>query len=141
MNPDSDATAIWLERKFDVPESGHWVSETIFSISPTKDPTAPNFPGLIVFECSPLEGIVDDLERLVYLLPLQKGRLNFLSRKYRVLDDCSRLRDIIQAFPQHRYFRPSILVLSWVEGEKAEVPADLLDMVCHPIYNFTWRLI
>lgn len=75
MNPDSDATAIWLERKFDVPESGHWVSEIIFSISPTKDPTALDFPGLIVFECSPLEGVVDDLERFVYLLLARKRRL------------------------------------------------------------------
>lgn len=72
-----------------------------------------------------------------------RGRedLNLLSRKYRVLDDCSRLRDIIQAFPQHRYFRPSILVLTWVEGDKAEAPADLLDMVCHSIYNLTSRLM
>ncbi|KAF9466728.1 SAC3/GANP/Nin1/mts3/eIF-3 p25 family-domain-containing protein [Collybia nuda] len=112
MNPDTDATAIWLERKFNVPDAGYWVSETIFSISLTKDPTAPDFPGIIVFECTPLEGIADDLER-----------------KYRVLDDCARLRDTIQALPPTRYFRPSILVLYWAEGEQAKPPTDFLDML------------
>lgn len=62
MNSVSDATAIWLERKFDVPVSGDWVSEAIFSIplTHTKDPDS---PGLIIFECTPVEGVADELER------------------------------------------------------------------------------
>lgn len=66
MNPDSDATAIWLERKFDVPTSGDWVSEAVFSIplTATKDPSVNSeSPGIIVFECTPSEGVADDLER------------------------------------------------------------------------------
>jgi hypothetical protein len=65
MNPESDATAIWLERKFDVPDSGQWTSENVFSISvvPMNRANASDFPGLIVFECTPLEGVTDDLER------------------------------------------------------------------------------
>jgi hypothetical protein len=65
MNPESDATAIWLERKFDVPESGQWASEAVFSIPvvPTRIIDPSDSPGLIVFECTPLEGVADDLER------------------------------------------------------------------------------
>lgn len=70
MNPDSDATAIWLERKFDVPDSGKWVSETVFSMPlvPRKVAQASDFPGLIVFECTPLEGVTDDIERFAAIL-------------------------------------------------------------------------
>lgn len=69
LNPESDPTAIWLERKFDIPGSGgRWESETVFSIPvtlPTSASSSPTlaFPGIIVFECTPLEGVVDDLER------------------------------------------------------------------------------
>ena len=65
MNPESDATAIWLERKFGVPESGQWASEIVFSIPviPMNPVNASDFPGLVVFECTPLEGVTDDLER------------------------------------------------------------------------------
>ncbi|KAG5652360.1 hypothetical protein H0H81_005262 [Sphagnurus paluster] len=114
MNPDSDATAIWLERKFDVPASGDWISEAVFSIplTRTQEPTPTNSPGLIVFECSPLGGVTDDLER-----------------KYRILDDCARLRDIISALPPKRHFVPSLLVISWTEEEHAKPPPDFIDMV------------
>lgn len=65
MNPESDATAIWLERKFDVPKSGRWASEAVFSIpvvtTRLTDPS--DSPGLVVFECTPLEGVADNLER------------------------------------------------------------------------------
>jgi len=69
MNPDSDATAIWLERKFDVPASGSWASESVFSIpiSSVDGPPTSGYPGLIVFECSPLGDITDDLEKYVLL--------------------------------------------------------------------------
>lgn len=67
LNPESDATAIWLERKFDVPDSGSWVSESIFTIplTPSKGSRAPGFPGLIVFECTPVGDVLDDLEKYV----------------------------------------------------------------------------
>lgn len=70
MNPESDATAIWLERKFDVPDSGHWVSEIVFSIPliPPNHVDVSDFPGLIVFESTPLEGVSDDLERFGTIL-------------------------------------------------------------------------
>ncbi|RDB21797.1 SAC3 family protein 1 [Hypsizygus marmoreus] len=114
MNPESDATAIWLERKFDVPNSGEWASEAVFSIPlmQPKDPTAPEYPGIIVFECTPLEGVTDDLER-----------------KYRILDDCARLRDIVNIFPSKRHFIPSLLVISWMEPEQAKIASDFVDMV------------
>ncbi|KAF5375889.1 hypothetical protein D9615_008201 [Tricholomella constricta] len=114
MNPDSDATAIWLERKFDVPTSGDWVSEAVFSIplARTKDPNNSDSPGLIVFECTPLEGVTDELER-----------------KYRILDDCARLRDLVNAFPSKRHFIPSLLIISWIEEEdQAKSMTDFADM-------------
>lgn len=55
--------------------------------------------------------------------------------KYRVLDDCSRLRDIIKALPERRHFVPSLLLFVWVADEPksasdlALLPGDFLDMV------------
>ncbi|KAJ7241021.1 hypothetical protein B0H12DRAFT_1133993 [Mycena haematopus] len=126
LNPESDATAIWLERKFDVPGSGQWETETVFSIPLTPKPPPPNpplttadgYPGVVVFECTTLEGVEDDLER-----------------KYRILDDCSRLRDIIKALPEKRHFVPSLLLFIWAAEEpqsasdSASLPGDFLDMV------------
>ena len=65
-NTENDGTAIWLEQKFDVPESGEWKSESIFSIPalPKYDnPPSPGAPGLIVFERTPMDGVNDVLER------------------------------------------------------------------------------
>ena len=62
INSDSDATAIWLERKLNVPASGNWVSETVFSI-PLTQTTDFVSPGLIIFERTPVEGVTDELER------------------------------------------------------------------------------
>ncbi|KAJ7039915.1 hypothetical protein C8F04DRAFT_1085319 [Mycena alexandri] len=121
LNPESDATAIWLECKFDVPGSGgQWETETVFSIPVASKPpiTAEGYPGVIMFECTPLEGVEDDLER-----------------KYRVLDDCSRLREVIKALPEKRHFVPSLLLFVWAAEEPASsadsttLPADFLDMV------------
>lgn len=67
-NTENDGTAIWLEQKFDVPDSGEWKSESIFSIPvlPKFDnPPSPGAPGLIVFERTPLDGVADALERSV----------------------------------------------------------------------------
>ncbi|KAJ7749297.1 hypothetical protein DFH07DRAFT_829171 [Mycena maculata] len=123
LNSESDATAIWLECKFDVPGSGgQWESETVFSIpvvpKRTPDASSDGYPGVIVFECTPLEGVEDELER-----------------KYRILDDCSRLRDIIKALPEKRHFVPSLLLVVWTADESAAsaelpmLPTDFLDMV------------
>ncbi|KAJ7669015.1 hypothetical protein B0H17DRAFT_1162276 [Mycena rosella] len=119
LNPESDATAIWLECKFDVPGSGgRWETETVFSIPVVSKPVPEGYPGIIVFECTPLAGVEDDLER-----------------KYRVLDDCSRLRDIIKALPAKRHFVPSLLLFVWAADEPASssdsssLPVDFLDMI------------
>jgi len=63
MNPENDGTAIWLEHKFNVPISGQWESENVYSIPLSHLGTILPSPGLIVFECTPLEGVTDDLER------------------------------------------------------------------------------
>lgn len=52
-----------------------------------------------------------------------------LCRKYRVLDDCSRLRDIIDALPARRHFVPSLLTISWVDPHIDDVAADFTTMV------------
>ncbi|KAF7300705.1 Nuclear export factor [Mycena chlorophos] len=120
LNPEHDATAIWLETKFDVQGSyaagGKWETESVFSIPAVPNPPVPEqYPGLIVFECTPLEGVSDDLER-----------------KYLVLGDCSRLRDIMEALPPKRHFIPSLLLVVWTaEGNSAPspLPVDLQTMV------------
>ncbi|KAK1222339.1 actin cytoskeleton and mitosis protein [Marasmius sp. AFHP31] len=121
LNPESDATAIWMEKKFGMPESGSWVSgaEGVFSISFRPTSTTPKqegHPGLIVFECTPLDGVDDELER-----------------KYRILDDCSRLRDLIKTLPRQRYFVPALLVVWWSEGgeEGAPMPQSDLSVMLH----------
>lgn len=60
--------------------------------------------------------------------------LTHSARKYRILDDCSRLRDIIQAFPSERRFLPSLLIISWIEQDHATIATDFIDMV-------SWSLI
>ncbi|KAF8257416.1 hypothetical protein EI94DRAFT_1758502, partial [Lactarius quietus] len=111
LNPENDGTAIWVERKFDMPDSGSWASENVFSV-----PLAPGAdsrsPGLVVFECSPLHGLEDEIEK-----------------KYRILDDCARLREVIEMFPQDRHFIPSVLFILWGADEAEALPGDLLRMV------------
>ena len=64
MNPDNDGTAIFVEQKFNVPESGDWESKTIFSIPITEgEVPAESFPGLLIFECAPLDNATDEIER------------------------------------------------------------------------------
>ena len=52
-------------------------------------------------------------------------------RKYRVLDDCARLRDVINAFPpeDQRHYIPCLLVINWSEDEDTAKTMDLIDMV------------
>ncbi|KAL1743208.1 SAC3/GANP/Nin1/mts3/eIF-3 p25 family-domain-containing protein, partial [Schizophyllum fasciatum] len=114
LNQIHDGTAIWLEKKFNMPDSGKWETETVFSVpldgSVASD--ASGYPGLIVFECTPLEGLEDELER-----------------KYRVLDDCARLRDILKGMPEDRHFLPSLLFVLWTSNAESSLPPDLADMV------------
>ncbi|KAI9068551.1 hypothetical protein FKP32DRAFT_1587585 [Trametes sanguinea] len=113
-NSVNDKTAIWLEHKFDVPESGHWVSENVFCIPAFDSPKeGPGSPGLIVFERSPLEGVDDEIER-----------------KYRVLDDCARLRDILDSRlpPDDERYLPCLLVINWSEKEDDAGTRDFIEM-------------
>jgi nuclear mRNA export protein SAC3 len=71
MNPENDRTAIWLECKFDIPASGEWLDDSIFSI-PLSDNgnSSTRFPGIVVFECTPFKGVTDEIEKLVFTLHL-----------------------------------------------------------------------
>ena len=114
INQDNDGTAIWLQRKFDVPSSGTWLSDKVFRIDPPT-PTVDmedGAPGLIIFECTPFEDLDDELEN-----------------KYRILDDCARLREILLALPEGRHFLPSLLLILWSERGPSVVGSDLQDMV------------
>ncbi|PIL32442.1 hypothetical protein GSI_05144 [Ganoderma sinense ZZ0214-1] len=113
MNTENDNTAVWVERKFDVPTSGNWVSENVFSIPAFKKPEGQGSPGLIVFERTPLEGVEDEIEK-----------------KYRVIDDCARLRDVLEALPppERKHYVPCLLVIDWSDDEDTEKTRDLVDM-------------
>ncbi|KAI0739914.1 SAC3/GANP/Nin1/mts3/eIF-3 p25 family-domain-containing protein [Daedaleopsis nitida] len=113
VNTENDKTAIWLEHKFDVPASGYWVSENVFSLPAFERPEAQGSPGLIVFERTPLEGVDDEIEK-----------------KYRVLDDCARLRDVIGYLPplDQRHYMPCLLVVNWSETEDSAKTMDLVEM-------------
>jgi hypothetical protein len=114
INQDNDGTAIWLQRKFDVPSSGTWLSDKIFRIGLTTSTVDADdgAPGLILFECTPFEDLDDELEK-----------------KYRILDDCARLREILLALPERRLFLPSLLVILWSESQPSTLGPDLQDMV------------
>jgi hypothetical protein len=62
----------------------------------------------------------------------------YLCRKYRILDDCARLREMIEMFPQDRHFIPSVLFILWGEAEAEALPGDLLRMVSsfHTLHFF-----
>lgn len=136
LNTENDGTAIWLEHKFDLPHSGEWISDSVFSM-----PAIPHngdgrlslgSPGLVIFERSPLEGIPDSIERLVMLfVSLCPMDSCVYSRKYRVLDDCARLRDIVEglASDSKSRFLPSLLIMKWSEGDDEELLKDFNEMV------------
>lgn len=44
-----------------------------------------------------------------------------------MLDDCSRLRDVMSLLPEDRHFIPSILLIVWDGG--AVAPEEILNMV------------
>lgn len=86
VNPENDGTAIWMERKFGVPESGEWVEaaggEGVFgiplSLGKRKGGEIKGEEGygpvLVVFECTPVEKGEDDIERWVFLCSLSCDR-------------------------------------------------------------------
>ncbi|KAH8829202.1 hypothetical protein DL96DRAFT_1790754 [Flagelloscypha sp. PMI_526] len=123
-NPENDGTAIWIEKKFGVNSenatlsnlNGRWITEAIYQV-PVSDTSsgrsAQEDPGLLVFEISPLEGVGDSIER-----------------KYRGLDDCSRLRDMIHALPTRRQYVPSLLILFWPNtAGQADIGPDFVELV------------
>jgi len=75
MNPESDATAIWLQKKFDVPNSGYWLSEAVFSIPLMSTSSGSSqHPGMLIFECTPLDDVSDGLERYSSVLTQKSGQ-------------------------------------------------------------------
>jgi hypothetical protein len=75
LNPENDGTAIWVERKFDMPNSGAWVSERVFSI-PVAAGAASRSPGVVVFECTSLHGVDDEIEMCVFCFQVPKKQTN-----------------------------------------------------------------
>ncbi|KAG1858520.1 SAC3/GANP/Nin1/mts3/eIF-3 p25 family-domain-containing protein [Suillus subluteus] len=119
LNQDNDGTAIWLELKFDVPDSGSWKDANVFQIPVVPQPhnNKALYPGIIIFERTPVGEVEDPLER-----------------KYRMLDDCSRLRDIIESLPPDRHFIPSLLTISWPGGEP-DSSSDFSDMIAAILHD------
>ena len=75
LNQESDGTAIWLEQKFNVPDSGKWKNENVFHMPISKDHVelTHSYPGVVIFERTPLTGVTDILGRL--------GQILFLSAR------------------------------------------------------------
>jgi hypothetical protein len=118
LNQDNDGTAIWLELKFDVPDSGSWKDANVFQIPVVPQPhNKALYPGIIIFERTPVGEVEDPLER-----------------KYRMLDDCSRLRDIIESLPPDRHFIPSLLTVSWSSREP-DSSSDFSDMIAAILHD------
>lgn len=45
------------------------------------------------------------------------------------MDDCARLREVIETFPEDRHFIPSVLFVLWNEDDSETLPDDLRHMV------------
>lgn len=52
-----------------------------------------------------------------------------IERKMRTLEDCGRLRDIVEALPSDRHFVPSVVFISWTDTKENVLEDDLLAMV------------
>jgi nuclear mRNA export protein SAC3 len=63
------------------------------------------------------------------LLEIFPSVQTMMYRKYRVLDDCSRLRGIVSTLPARRHFVPSLLTISWINTEGSETTSDLHNMI------------
>ncbi|OJA16646.1 hypothetical protein AZE42_04045 [Rhizopogon vesiculosus] len=105
LNQDNDGTAIWLELKFDVPESGSWRDAHIFQIPVVPQPRNNTvvYPGIIIFERTPVSEVNDPLERLAAM-------------------------NIIESLPPDRHFTPSLLTISWSDGGP-DSSTDFNDMI------------
>ncbi|KAI6145024.1 SAC3/GANP/Nin1/mts3/eIF-3 p25 family-domain-containing protein [Pisolithus tinctorius] len=112
LNEENDGTAIWLEQKFDVPESGKWKTGNVFEMPISRSHTDAGsfYPGVIIFERTPMSST------------------DVLEKKYRVLDDCARLREILKMLPPDRHYIPSLICISWA-SEPPDVTKDFDDMV------------
>ena len=60
-------------------------------------------------------------------------------RKYCILDDCSRLRDIIKALPATRWYIPSLLIICWTEGEESHAASNFFSMVSFFCLIHSWH--
>ncbi|KAI6024208.1 hypothetical protein EDC04DRAFT_2725458 [Pisolithus marmoratus] len=112
LNQENDGTAIWLEQKFDVPESGKWKTGDVFEMAISRSHTDVGrlYPGAIIFERTPMSSA------------------DVLEKKYRILDDCARLREMIKTLPPDRHYVPALICISWA-SEPPEVTKDFDDMV------------
>ncbi|KAI6001946.1 SAC3/GANP/Nin1/mts3/eIF-3 p25 family-domain-containing protein [Pisolithus albus] len=112
LNQENDGTAIWLEQKFDVPQSGKWKSGSVFEMPISQSYTEVErlYPGVIIFERTPM------------------CSTDVIEKKYRILDDCARLREIIKTLPPDRHYVPSLICISWT-SEPPDVTKDFDDMV------------
>ena len=94
--------------------AGAWVSSRVFSI-PLVSGAASRSPGLVVFECTPLYGADDEIEKCIFFQTRKKWELvshrNFCVEKYGVLDGCARLREVTETFPDDQHFIPSVLFI------------------------------
>ena len=73
LNTGNDSTAIWLEQKFGMPESGSWHSENVFSMPISTLPagsTQELSPVAIIFERTPATDVDDAIERYVPFVSL-----------------------------------------------------------------------
>lgn len=50
--------------------------------------------------------------------------VEFSNRKYCELDDCARLRDIVDALSSKRHYVTSLLILRWVNEERQDKDKD-----------------
>lgn len=64
--------------------------------------------------------MMDQLDRMLCL--------RHVCRKYQILDDCARLRAVIEALPQARHYIPSLICISW-SCEPPDVTKDFDGMV------------
>lgn len=69
LNDESEASAIWIENKFEVPKSGRWIDdENLFEIpiveeQEEEEEEVGKYTGLIVFECTPTNLVKDEIEK------------------------------------------------------------------------------
>ena len=52
-----------------------------------------------------------------------------MNRKYHILDDLARLRDVLSLLPERRHYVPSLFVVNWDSQAASEIASDIRDMV------------